>query len=80
MSLYLERLLEIDALIRSNTCQAAESLAKAVEKSDRTIRDDIAFLRDRYQESSRRVERLFQCFRYDLFSLFLSPFGYESAT
>jgi predicted DNA-binding transcriptional regulator YafY len=48
MSRHLERLLEIDALIRSNTRQTAESLAKAVERSDRTIRDDIAFLRDRY--------------------------------
>ena len=58
MSRHLERLLEIDALIRSNTRQTAESLAKAVEKSDRTIRDDIAFLRDRYHAPIKFSKKL----------------------
>jgi predicted DNA-binding transcriptional regulator YafY len=48
MSRHLERLLEIDALLRSNTRQTADSLAQALEVSERTIRNDLAFLRDRY--------------------------------
>jgi predicted DNA-binding transcriptional regulator YafY len=48
MSRHLERLLQIDALLRSEQRQTAESLAAALEVSERTIRTDIAFLRDRY--------------------------------
>jgi predicted DNA-binding transcriptional regulator YafY len=48
MSKHLERLLEIDTLIRSNTRQTAGTLAQAVERSERTVRKDLEFLRDRY--------------------------------
>jgi len=48
MSRHLERLLQLDALLRSNQRQTADSLAQALEVSERTIRSDIAFLRDRY--------------------------------
>ena len=48
MSRHLERLLQLDALLRSNQRQTNNSLAEALEVSDRTIRNDIAFLRDRY--------------------------------
>lgn len=44
----LERLLEPDRLIRSSQRCTADSLAEALERSERTIRNDIAFLRDRY--------------------------------
>ena len=46
--LKLERLLKIDSLLRSGIKQTQPSLAQATEVSDRTIRDDLAFLRDRY--------------------------------
>lgn len=45
----LERLLELDRLIRSSQRCTADSLATALERSERTIRNDIAFLRDRYE-------------------------------
>jgi predicted DNA-binding transcriptional regulator YafY len=48
MSRHLERLLKIDNLLRSYSNQTSISLAKSLEISDRTIRDDLAFLRDRY--------------------------------
>jgi len=48
MSRHLERLLQLDALLRSNQRQTSDSLAQALEVSERTIRSDIAFLRDRY--------------------------------
>lgn len=48
MSIKLERLLEIDALLRSKQRHTADSLASALEVSERTIRSDLAFLRDRY--------------------------------
>lgn len=47
MSRHLERLLQIDELLRSGQRQTSESLAETVEVSERTIRNDIAFLRDR---------------------------------
>ncbi|AFZ36232.1 helix-turn-helix type 11 domain protein [Stanieria cyanosphaera PCC 7437] len=47
MSRHLERLLQIDALLRSGIRQTHRSLAVATEVSDRTIRNDLAFLRDR---------------------------------
>lgn len=48
MSLHLERLLQIDTLLRSGHRQTAESLAQSLEVSERTVRSDINFLRDRY--------------------------------
>jgi predicted DNA-binding transcriptional regulator YafY len=48
MSRRLERLLEIDTLIRANARQTVVSLALAVERSERTVRSDLEFLRDRY--------------------------------
>lgn len=47
MSRHLERLLKIDALLRSGIRQTQKSLAQATEVSDRTIRSDLVFLRDR---------------------------------
>ena len=49
MSRHLERLLEIDTLLRSGRRQTHKTLAEALEVSERTIRSDIAFLRDRYR-------------------------------
>lgn len=49
MSRHLERLLQIDALLRSGQRYTAETLAQATEVSERTIRNDLNFLRDRYQ-------------------------------
>jgi predicted DNA-binding transcriptional regulator YafY len=57
MSRHLERLLQIDALLRTGKRQTAISLAEALEVSERTIRNDLAFLRDRYHaplEQSRQ--------------------------
>jgi predicted DNA-binding transcriptional regulator YafY len=48
MTRHLERLLEIDNLLRSSTRHTAVSIAKAVERSERTVRKDIELLRDRY--------------------------------
>ena len=48
MSRHLERLLQIDALLRCGQRQTSINLAKALEVCDRTIRSDLAFLRDRY--------------------------------
>jgi predicted DNA-binding transcriptional regulator YafY len=48
MSRHLERLLQIDALLRSGQRQTVVSLAEATEVSERTIRSDLAFLRDRF--------------------------------
>lgn len=44
----IERLLKIDELIRKLERQTAITLAEAVEVSERTIRDDLAFMRDRF--------------------------------
>lgn len=48
MSRHLERLLQLDALLRTKQRHTADSLAKEVEVSERTIRNDLNFLRDRY--------------------------------
>ena len=48
MSRHLERLLQIDTLLRIGQRQTADTLSQALEVSERTIRSDIAFLRDRY--------------------------------
>jgi predicted DNA-binding transcriptional regulator YafY len=47
VSRHLERLLQIDSLLRSGIRQTQKSLAEATEFSDRTIRSDLEFLRDR---------------------------------
>lgn len=44
----LERLLTIDSLIRKPERQTAQKLADVLEISERTVREDIAFMRDRY--------------------------------
>ncbi|MBD1914282.1 MULTISPECIES: HTH domain-containing protein [Cyanophyceae] len=43
----LERLLKIDELIRKPEQQTAQSLADVLEVSERTVRDDLSFMRDR---------------------------------
>jgi predicted DNA-binding transcriptional regulator YafY len=48
MSRHLERLLQIDQLIRAGSRHTSESMANVLEVSERTIRSDIAFLRDRF--------------------------------
>ena len=48
MSRHLERLLKIDTLLRNRERQTANHLAQILEVSERTIREDISFLRDRY--------------------------------
>lgn len=45
---HLERLLQIDSLLRSQQRPTTVTLAKELEVSDRTIRNDLAFLRDRF--------------------------------
>jgi predicted DNA-binding transcriptional regulator YafY len=44
----LERLLAIDDCIRSPHCYTAKALAARLEVSERTLRADLAFLRDRF--------------------------------
>uniref|UniRef100_B8HWI4 Helix-turn-helix type 11 domain protein n=1 Tax=Cyanothece sp. (strain PCC 7425 / ATCC 29141) TaxID=395961 RepID=B8HWI4_CYAP4 len=48
MSRHLERLLALDACLRSGQRHTAQSLASELEVCERTIRNDLAFLRDRY--------------------------------
>lgn len=48
MSRHLERLLKIDSLLRTLHRPTNPSLAQELEVSERTIRSDLAFLRDRY--------------------------------
>lgn len=48
MSRHLERLLQIDLLLRAAQRQTTGTIAKALEVSERTIRNDLAFLRDRF--------------------------------
>ncbi|WP_039727701.1 WYL domain-containing transcriptional regulator [Leptolyngbya iicbica] len=48
MSRRLERLLALDEWIRKPERQTAESLGAILEVSERTVREDIAFMRDRY--------------------------------
>lgn len=45
MSRHLERLLEIDNLIRGRERQTSFSLASTLEVSDRTIRNDLDFIK-----------------------------------
>jgi predicted DNA-binding transcriptional regulator YafY len=49
MSRHIERLLNLDALLRSGQRHTAQRLAEQLEVSERTIRSDIDFLRDRFQ-------------------------------
>jgi predicted DNA-binding transcriptional regulator YafY len=48
MSRHLERLLVIDSLIRSSTRLTNKNIAETLEVSERTVRSDLAFLRDRF--------------------------------
>ena len=48
VSHHLERPLQIDSLLSSGIRQTQKSLAEATEVTDRTIRSDLDFLRDRY--------------------------------
>jgi predicted DNA-binding transcriptional regulator YafY len=48
MSRRLERLLKIDTLLRSGYRQTADGMAADLEVTERTVRADIEFLRDRY--------------------------------
>lgn len=47
MSRHLERLLQLDTLLRQGQRSTATSLAAALEVSERTVRNDLSFLRDR---------------------------------
>lgn len=48
MSRHLERLLQLDSLLRAGQRPTTVSLAEALEVSERTVRSDLAFLRDRF--------------------------------
>jgi predicted DNA-binding transcriptional regulator YafY len=48
MTRHLERLLNLDALLRTTQRQTASTLAEALEVSERTVRSDLALLRDRH--------------------------------
>ncbi len=48
MTRRLERLLRLDELLREQGRQTAETLAAELERTERTIRSDIEFLRNRY--------------------------------
>lgn len=48
MSRRLERFLQIDTLVRSPSIQTSKSIAESLEVCDRTIRNDLDFLRDRF--------------------------------
>jgi len=48
MSRHLERLLLIDTLLRTTERPTTLSLSKELEVSERTVRSDLAFLRDRF--------------------------------
>lgn len=48
MTRRLERLLKIDELLRRNARQTADTLAAELECSERTVRGELAFLKDRY--------------------------------
>ncbi len=48
MARHLERLLNIDSLLRDGHRQTAGAMAKVLEVSERTIRSDIEMLRDRF--------------------------------
>lgn len=75
MSRHLERLIQIDQLIRSNERYTAASMASVLEVSERTIRGDIAFLRDRYNapvEFSKQKGYYYACSDWRLPSISLS--------
>lgn len=48
MARVLERLLQIDSLLRTAQRQTTATIAEALEVSERTVRSDLAFLRDRF--------------------------------
>jgi predicted DNA-binding transcriptional regulator YafY len=45
---HLERLLQIDGFLRSGTRHTATSMGKLLDVDERTVRNDIAFMRDRF--------------------------------
>jgi predicted DNA-binding transcriptional regulator YafY len=54
----LERVLKLDMLLRSGQKQTATMLAEALEVSERTVRADIDFLKDRFQapiQTNRKI-------------------------
>ncbi|MGF1535576.1 MAG: helix-turn-helix transcriptional regulator [Elainellaceae cyanobacterium] len=53
----LERLLQLDTLLRRSQRQTAQTLADVLEVSERTVRDDIAFLRDRFHAPIDNTKR-----------------------
>lgn len=55
---HLERMLAVDRLIRSKGRQTTTSLATALEVSERTIRNDLAFLRDRFHAPLKYTPKL----------------------
>ncbi len=55
MSRHLERLLELDRLIRLSERHTANTLAEALEVSERTVRNDLDFMRDRYNAPKSRI-------------------------
>lgn len=48
VSRHLERLLQLDMLLRTGQRYTADRLAASLEVSERTVRSDLSFLRDRY--------------------------------
>jgi predicted DNA-binding transcriptional regulator YafY len=48
MSRHLERLLQIDSLLRNRQRWTAATLADVLEMSERTVRSNLAFMRDRF--------------------------------
>lgn len=54
MSRQLERLLQLDNLLRQPGRHTADSLADELEVSERTVRSDLAFLRDRFHAPLHR--------------------------
>lgn len=61
MSRHLERLLRLDTLLRNPERQTASTMATVLEVSERTIRSDIEFLRDRDFSKARQVSRTALC-------------------
>lgn len=55
---HLERLLEVDRLIRNKERHTTPSIAATLEVSERTIRSDLAFLRDRFHAPLKYSSKL----------------------
>lgn len=75
MARHLERLLQIDSLLRAGQRPITASMAEALEVSERTIRSDLAFLRDRFHAPlafNRRLGHHYTDPEWRLPSIFLS--------